>query len=85
MIPPITQAQANEAAASAASFWPTFGRNWPWTRTPELSPIYQRAGELTVALLRAFPAIQWSNQARWYRRDVRDTPAIIALAPDVLI
>jgi hypothetical protein len=84
MIAPITQAQANEAAASAASFWPTFGRNWPWTRTPELSPIYQRTGELTVALLRAFPAIQWSNQARWYRRDVRDTPAIIALTPDAL-
>lgn len=84
MIAPITQAQADVAAASAASFWPTFGRNWSWTRTSVLSPIYQRAGELTVALLRAFPAIQWSNQARWYRRDVRDTPAIIALTPDAL-
>ncbi|HEX8727788.1 MAG TPA: hypothetical protein VF739_04155 [Ktedonobacterales bacterium] len=84
MIARITQAQADEAAASAASFWPTFGRKWPWTRAPELAPIYQRAGKLTVALLRAFPAIQWSNQARWYRRDVRDTPAIIALTPDAL-
>lgn len=84
MIARITQAQADEAAASAASFWPAFGQKWPWTRTPELAPIYQRAGELTVALLRAFPAIQWSNQARWYRRDVRDTPAIIALTPDAL-
>jgi len=80
----ISQAQADGAAASAASFWPTFGRRWPWTRAPELAPIYQRVGELTVALLRAFPAIQWSNQARWYRRDVRDTPAIIALTPDAL-
>lgn len=80
----ISQAQADGAAASAASFWPTFGRRWPWTRAPELAPIYQRVGELTVALLRAFPAIQWSNQARWYQRDVRDTPAIIALTPEAL-
>ena len=84
MIARISQAQADEAAASAASFWPTFGRRWPWTRAPELAPVYQRAGEVTVALLRAFPGIQWSNQARWYQRDVRDTPAIIALTPEAL-
>lgn len=80
----ISQAQADDAAAAAARFWPEFGRRWPWTRAPELASIYQLVGEQTVALLRAFPAIQWSNQARWYRRDVRDTPAIIALTPDAL-
>ena len=84
MIARISQAQADEAAARAASFWPTFGRHWPWTRAPELAPVYQRAGELMVSLLRAFPSIQWSNQARWYQRDVRDTPAIIALTPEAL-
>lgn len=80
----ISQAQADEAAAQAASFWPEFGRRWPWTRAPEFAPVYQRIGEQTVALLRAFPAIQWSNQARWYRRVVRETPAIIVLTPEAL-
>lgn len=84
MISRISQVQADNAAAEAASFWPEFGRRWPWTRAPEIAPVYQLAGEQTVALLRSFPAIQWSNQARWYRRDVRDTPAIIAMAPDAL-
>ncbi len=80
----IAQAQADEAAAQAASFWPEFGRRWPWTRAPAFAPVYQRIGEQTVALLRAFPAIQWSNQARWYRRVVRETPAIIVLTPEAL-
>ena len=80
----ISQAQADAGAAQAASFWPEFGRRWPWTRAPEFAPVYQRIGEQTVALLRAFPAIQWSNQARWYRRVVRETPAIIVLTPDAL-
>lgn len=84
MITRITQAQADDAAAEAARFWPELGRRWPWTRAADVAPVYLRAGELTVALLRAFPAIQWSNQARWYRRDVRDTPAIIAMASDAL-
>lgn len=84
MIARVTQAQADDAAAEAARFWPEIGRRWSWTRTPELAPVYQLAGEQAVALLRAFPAIQWSNQARWYRRDVRDTPAIIVLTPDAL-
>lgn len=84
MMSRITQTQADDAAAEAARFWPELGRRWPWTRAPELSPVYLRAGELTIALLRAFPAIQWSNQALWYRRDVRDTPAIIVLQPDAL-
>lgn len=80
----ITQTQADDAAAEAAAFWPEFGRRWPWTRTATLAPIYQLAGEQTVALLRAFPAIQWSNQARWYRRVVRDTPAILVMEPNEL-
>lgn len=80
----ITQAQADDAAAQAASFWPTFGLRWPWTRAPQFAPVYQRVGEQTVALLRAFPAIQWSNQAQWYRRETRETPAIIALTPEAL-
>jgi hypothetical protein len=80
----ISQAQADDAAAKTASFWPEFGRRWPWTRAPEYAPVYQRIGEQTVTLLRAFPAIQWSNQARWYRRVVRETPAIIVLTPDAL-
>ena len=84
MMPRITQAQADAAAAAAARFWPEFSRRWPWTRAPALAPIYQLAGEQTVSLLRAFPALQWSNQARWYRRVVRDTPAIIALTPEAL-
>ncbi|MFI5273820.1 MAG: hypothetical protein ACHQ4H_12375 [Ktedonobacterales bacterium] len=82
-LPTITQAQADDAAAAAASFWPTFGRRWPWTRQRSLVPIYARTGELTVALLRAFPAIQWSSQRLWYQRDVRDTPAIYVLFPEV--
>jgi len=84
MIPRVSQSQADDAAAEAARFWPELGRRWPWTRTPELSPAYQLAGEQTVALLRAFPALQWSNQARWYRRDVRDTPAIIVMEPEAM-
>lgn len=80
----ITQAQADDAAAEAAAFWPEFGRRWPWTRAAALAPVYLLAGEQTVSLLRAFPAIQWSNQARWYRRIVRDTPAIIVMEPDEL-
>lgn len=84
MIARVTQAQADDAAAAAARFWPEFGRRWPWTRAASLAPVYQRVGEQTVALLRTFPAIQWSNQARWYRRVVRDTPAIIAMTPDAL-
>lgn len=80
----ISQAQADDAAAQAANFWPEFGRRWPWTRAPQFAPVYQRAGEQTVALLRAFPAIQWSNQARWYRRETRETPAIIALTPEAM-
>lgn len=84
MTPRVTQAQADDAAAEAARFWPEIGRRWPWTRAPELAPVYLSVGEQTVALLRAFPSIQWSNQARWYRRDVRDTPAIIVMTPDAL-
>jgi hypothetical protein len=80
----ISQRQADDAAALAASFWPQFGRRWPWTRTPDFAAVYQLAGEQTVILLRAFPAIQWSNQARWYQREVRETPAIIALTPEAL-
>ncbi len=84
MIARISQAQADDAAAQAASFWPELGRRWPWTRAAQVAPVYQQVGEQIVALLRAFPAIQWSNQARWYRREVRETPAIIALTPDAL-
>lgn len=84
MIARISQAQADDAAAEAAAFWPEFGRRWPWTRATDFARVYQRVGEQTVNLLRAFPAIQWSNQARWYRRVVRDTPAILALTPEAL-
>lgn len=79
---PITQEQANDAAGEAAAFWPAFGRRWPWTRQRSLIPIYKLIGETTVALLRAFPEIQRSNQATWYRRVVRDTPAIYVLFPE---
>lgn len=68
----------------AARYWSELGRRWPWTRQPDLAPVYSSAGEFTVALLRLLPALQWSNQARWYRRVVRDTPAILALTPDAL-
>jgi hypothetical protein len=78
----ITQDEADDAAAEAAAFWPEFGRRWPWTRQRSLIPVYKLIGETTVSLLRAFPAIQRSNQARWYRRIVRDTPAIYALFPE---
>ena len=84
MIARISQAQADDAAADAAAFWPEFGGRWSWTRAAEFARVYQQVGEQTVSLLRAFPAIQWSNQARWYRRVVRDTPAILALTPDAL-
>lgn len=80
----VPQAQADEAAARAAAFWPEFGRRWPWTRAPQIARVYQLAGELTVALLRVLPAIQWSNQSEWYRRDIRDTPALLALTPEAL-
>jgi len=79
---PLTQEQANDAAGEAAAFWPEFGRRWPWTRQRSLIPVYKLIGETTVALLRAFPEIQRSNQATWYRRVVRDTPAIYALFPE---
>ncbi len=79
---PIPQEQADDAAAAAAQFWPEFGRRWRWTRQQSLAPVYTRIGQMTVALLRFFPAIQHSNQARWYQRSVRDTPAIYALFPE---
>ncbi len=78
---PLTQEQADDAAGEAVAFWPEFGRRWPWTRQRSLIPVYTLIGETTVALLRAFPQIQRSNQATWYRRVVRDTPAIYALFP----
>lgn len=84
MTPRIPQTEADAAATEAARFWPTFGQRWPWTRATSMSPVYQLAGEQTVALLRAFPAVQWSNQARWYQRIVRDTPAIIVMEPEEL-
>ncbi len=80
----IPQSQADEAAARAAAFWPEFGRRWPWTRAQNIARVYQLAGEQTVALLRILPAIQWSNQSEWYRRDMRDTPALLALTPEAL-
>lgn len=80
----VTQAQADDAAEQAARFWPEFGRRWPWTRSPGVAEVYGLIGEQTVALLRLLPALQWSNQARWYQRVVRDTPAILALTPDAL-
>ncbi len=80
--PRITQLLADQAAAEAAQFWPEFGRRWPWTRQQSLAPVYQLIGEMTVALLRHFPQIQLSNQARWYRRSLRDVPAIYALFPE---
>lgn len=75
-------AQADDAAAAAAQFWPEFGRRWPWTRQQSLAPVYKLIGEMTVALLRQFPEIQRSNQARWYRRALRDAPAIYVLFPE---
>jgi hypothetical protein len=80
--PVIPQEQADDAAADAAQFRPQFGRRWHWTRQHSLAPVYHRIGETTVTLLRAFPAIQWSNQALWYQRAVRDAPAIYALPSD---
>ncbi len=80
----IPQSQADEAAARAAAYWPEVGRRWPWTRAPKIAKVYQLAGEQTVALLRVLPAIQWSNQSEWYRRDIRDTPALLALTPEAL-
>jgi hypothetical protein len=82
---PISQEQADDAAAAVAQFWPEFGRRWRWTRQQSLAPVYTRIGQMTIALLRFFPAIQHSNQALWYQRSVRDTPAIYALFPEEFI
>lgn len=81
-LPTITRDQADDAAADAARWWPEFWHRWPWTRQQSLLPVYRQIGETTVSLLRAFPAIQWSDQALWYRRVVRDTPAVYALCPE---
>ncbi len=81
-LPTITQDRADDAAADAAQWWPEFWRRWPWTRQQSLMPVYRVIGETTVSLLRAFPAIQWSNQAQWYRRVMRDTPAVYAIFPE---
>jgi hypothetical protein len=81
----LPQEQADDAAAAAAQFWPEFGRRWRWTRQQSLAPVYTLIGQMTVALLRSYPAIQHSNQARWYQRSVRDTPAIYALFPEEFI
>lgn len=78
----VTQAEADQAAASAAAFWPAIGQRWSWTRQVALAPTYHRAGEVIIALLRTLPAIQWSNQARWYQRSVRDTPAVLVFPAD---
>lgn len=79
---PVPQEQADDAAAAAAQFWPEFGRRWRWTRQQSLAPLYTLIGQMTVALLRSYPAIQHSNQSLWYQRSVRDTPAIYALFPE---
>lgn len=81
-LPTIPQDQADDAAADAARWWPEFWRRWPWTRQQSLMPVYRQIGETAVSQLRAFPAIQWSNQALWYRRVVRDTPAVYVLFPE---
>lgn len=84
MMPRITSAQADTAAERAARFWPEIGARWPWTRAADVGPVYRMVGEQIVALLRALPPLQWSNQALWYQRDIRDTPAVLVLAPDAL-
>jgi hypothetical protein len=39
-------------------------------------------GELLIALTRAFPATVHSNQARWYAREIANTPSIYVLFPE---
>ena len=80
------QADPPEIAAAiedVADYWGQMAQRWPWMRQQSLRPVYILAGELLQSLVRAFPAMLRSNQARWYARVVHDTPSIYVLFPDL--
>ncbi len=77
--------EAPEVTASVLAiegYWGEMARRWPWMRQQSLRPVYVLAGELLIALVRQFPAIVHSNDARWYAREVGGTPSIYVLFPD---
>src|SRR5579875_2642242 len=81
-----SQADPPEIAAAVediAEYWGRMAQRWPWMRQQSLRPVYVLAGEMLQALVRAFPAMLRSNQARWYARVVHDTPSIYVLFPDM--
>lgn len=70
------------AVQAVEAFWGEMAQRWPWMRQQSLRPVYVLAGELLISLLRTFPTIIHSNQARWYARVVADTPSIYVLFPE---
>jgi hypothetical protein len=71
------------AVEAIAAHWGYMAQKWPWMRQQSLRPVYILAGEMLQVLVRGFPAMLRSNQAQWYAREVRDTPAIYVLFPDL--
>lgn len=70
------------AVLAIEEYWGEMAQRWPWMRQQSLRPVYILAGELLIALTRAFPAIIHSNQARWYARQVSGTPSLYVLFPE---
>lgn len=76
------KSQAEAAAQCSEEYWATLPRKWLWMRQKSLIPVYTTVGEMIAALLRRFPEIQDSNDATWFTREVRDTPAVYVLFPE---
>lgn len=70
------------AIVNIEEYWGTMARTWPWMRQQSLRPVYVLAGEMLIALTRAFPMMLQSNQLRWYAREVQGTPSLYVLFPE---
>ena len=77
-----TAAEIDAACTAVQNYWSAMTHHWPWMRQQSLRPIYILAGELLIQLIQAFPAQIHSNEARWYAREIGDSPSIYVLFPE---
>lgn len=82
MSQPADAPEVARAVLAIEEYWGAMARTWPWMRQQSLRPVYVLAGELLIALTRAFPLMLQSNQMRWYARVVQGTPSLYVLFPD---